>query len=39
LSLAEVRGLDIREQGTGVIVAVQVRPWSQPGIELTDAVW
>jgi uncharacterized protein YggU (UPF0235/DUF167 family) len=32
-----VRGLDIREHGTGVIVAVQVRPRSQPGIELTDA--
>ena len=30
-------GLDIRENGDDVIVAVQVRPRSQPGIELTDA--
>jgi uncharacterized protein YggU (UPF0235/DUF167 family) len=32
-----VAGIDVREHGTGVIVAVQVRPRSQPGIELTDA--
>jgi uncharacterized protein YggU (UPF0235/DUF167 family) len=32
-----VSGLDVHEHGTGVIVAVQVRPRSQPGIELTDA--
>ena len=30
-------GLDIREDGTGVRVAVQVRPRSQPGIGLTEA--
>jgi len=32
-----VAGLDIREEGTGVRVAVQVRPRSQPGISLTEA--
>jgi len=32
-----VAGLDIREEGTGVRVAVQVRPRSQPGIGLTEA--
>ena len=30
-------GLDIREEGSGVRVAVQVRPRSQPGIVLTEA--
>ena len=30
-------GLDVREHGDGVLVAVQVRPRSQPGIELTEA--
>ena len=30
-------GIDVREHGTGVIVAVQVRPRSQPGMELTEA--
>ena len=32
-----MRGLDIRAQGTGVIVAVQVRPRSRPAVEVTDA--
>ena len=32
-----MRGLDVRETEGGIIVAVQVRPRSQPGIELTDA--
>ena len=30
-------GLDIRATEGGVIVAVQVRPRSQPGLELTEA--
>ena len=30
-------GIDVREHGTGVIVAVQVRPRSQPGLEVTEA--
>lgn len=30
-------GIDVREHGDGVVVAVQVRPRSRPGIELTDA--
>lgn len=30
-------GLDIREEGSGVRVSVQVRPRSQPGIVLTEA--
>jgi hypothetical protein len=32
-----VPGLDIRAHDDGVIVAVQVRPRSRPGIELTEA--
>lgn len=32
-----MRGLDVREYGAGVLVAVQVRPRSRPGIELTEA--
>jgi uncharacterized protein YggU (UPF0235/DUF167 family) len=32
-----VAGVDVREHGTGVIVAVQVRPRSQPGLEVTEA--
>jgi uncharacterized protein len=32
-----VAGLDIRATDGGVIVSVQVRPRSQPGLELTDA--
>jgi uncharacterized protein len=32
-----LRGVDVRQHGTSVIVAVQVRPKSRPGIELTDA--
>lgn len=32
-----MRGVDIRQDGSRVIVAVQVRPRSRPGIELTDA--
>jgi len=32
-----VAGIDVREHGTGVIVAVQVRPRSQPGLEVTEA--
>jgi uncharacterized protein YggU (UPF0235/DUF167 family) len=32
-----VRGIDVREHGDGVVIAVQVRPRSRPGIELTDA--
>jgi uncharacterized protein YggU (UPF0235/DUF167 family) len=32
-----VRGLDIRQQGDDLLVAVQVRPRSQPGVVLTDA--
>ena len=30
-------GIDVREHGTGVIVAVQVRPRSQPGLQVTEA--
>ena len=30
-------GIDIREDGDRVIVAVQVRPRSQPGLEVTEA--
>jgi uncharacterized protein YggU (UPF0235/DUF167 family) len=30
-------GIDVREHGNDVLVAVQVRPRSRPGIELTDA--
>ena len=30
-------GIDVRAHGTGVIVAVQVRPRSQPGLEVTEA--
>ena len=30
-------GIDVRSDGEGVVVAVQVRPRSQPGIEVTDA--
>jgi uncharacterized protein YggU (UPF0235/DUF167 family) len=30
-------GVDVRQQGSDVIVSVQVRPRSRPGIELTDA--
>jgi hypothetical protein len=32
-----LRGIDVRQQRTSVIVGVQVRPRSRPGIELTDA--
>ena len=32
-----VKGLDVRQDGTSVIVAVQVRPRSRPGMLLTDA--
>jgi uncharacterized protein len=32
-----LRGIDVRQHRTGVIVGVQVRPRSRPGIELTDA--
>jgi uncharacterized protein len=32
-----LRGIDIRQVGTSVIVAVQVRPRSRPGMLLTDA--
>jgi hypothetical protein len=32
-----VAGIDVREHGDGVIVAVQVRPRSRPGLELTEA--
>jgi uncharacterized protein YggU (UPF0235/DUF167 family) len=32
-----VAGIDVREHGTGVIVAVQVRPRSRPGLEVTEA--
>jgi uncharacterized protein YggU (UPF0235/DUF167 family) len=32
-----VRGLDIRQQGDALLVAVQVRPRSQPAVLLTDA--
>lgn len=32
-----MRGIDVRQQRAGVIVGVQVRPRSRPGIELTDA--
>jgi uncharacterized protein YggU (UPF0235/DUF167 family) len=32
-----VAGIDVRAHGTGVIVAVQVRPRSQPGLEVTEA--
>jgi uncharacterized protein len=32
-----LRGVDVRQDGSRVIVAVQVRPRSRPGIELTDA--
>jgi uncharacterized protein len=32
-----VAGIDVRELGTGVIVALQVRPRSQPGLEVTEA--
>jgi uncharacterized protein YggU (UPF0235/DUF167 family) len=31
-----VRGIDVRQQGSALIVVVQVRPRSQPGILLTD---
>lgn len=30
-------GVDVREHGAGVIVGVQVRPRSQPGLEVTEA--
>lgn len=30
-------GIDVREHGDGVLVAVQVRPRSRPGLELTEA--
>ncbi|MGH2712096.1 MAG: DUF167 domain-containing protein [Actinomycetota bacterium] len=32
-----MRGLDVRATEGGVIVAVQVRPRSRPGLELTEA--
>jgi hypothetical protein len=32
-----VSGLDIRATDGGVIVALQVRPRSQPGLEMTEA--
>jgi uncharacterized protein YggU (UPF0235/DUF167 family) len=32
-----VRGIDVRAHDDGVVIAVQVRPRSRPGIELTDA--
>jgi hypothetical protein len=32
-----MRGIDVRQDGSGVVVAVRVRPRSRPGIELTDA--
>ncbi|MDQ4005874.1 MAG: DUF167 domain-containing protein [Actinomycetota bacterium] len=32
-----MRGIDVREHGEGVVIAVQVRPRSRAGIELTDA--
>lgn len=32
-----MKGVDVREQDGFVIVAVQVRPKSRPGIEITDA--
>ena len=32
-----MRGIDVREHGDHVVIAVQVRPRSRPGIELTDA--
>ena len=32
-----MRGLDIRQQGDELVVAVQVRPRSQAGVLLTDA--
>jgi uncharacterized protein YggU (UPF0235/DUF167 family) len=32
-----VAGLDVREHAGGVLVAVQVRPRSRPGMELTEA--
>lgn len=32
-----MRGVDVRQQGSGVIVAVLVRPRARPGIELTEA--
>ena len=32
-----MRGLDLRQQGDALVVAVQVRPRSQPAVLLTDA--
>jgi uncharacterized protein YggU (UPF0235/DUF167 family) len=32
-----VAGLDVRDLGDGILVAVQVRPRSHPKVELTDA--
>jgi uncharacterized protein len=32
-----LKGVDVRQDGSRVIVAVQVRPRSRPGIELIDA--
>lgn len=32
-----MRGVDVREVEGGVVIAVQVRPRSQPGLELTEA--
>ena len=32
-----MRGIDVREHGADVVISVQVRPRSRPGIELTDA--
>ena len=30
-------GVDVRDHGDGILVAVQVRPRSQPGLAVTDA--
>ena len=30
-------GIEVRQHGTGIIVAVQVRPRSEPGLEVTEA--
>ena len=32
-----MEAVDVREQGSVVIVAVQVRPKSRPGVDLTEA--
>jgi uncharacterized protein len=31
-----MKGVDVREEGAGLVVAVRVRPRSRPGIHLTD---